>query len=85
MAEHGHGTALIFARTETAAFFDGVWNAPTAKAALFLQGRLWFRLPDGSPSRNNAGAPSVLVAYGEDDAQQLASSGIAGRLVRLTH
>lgn len=40
LAHHGKGTAFIFARTETAAFFDGVWNAATA--LLFLEGREHF-------------------------------------------
>ena len=83
MAQHGHGTALIFARTETALFAETVWHAPTARAALFLTGRLTFLRPDGSRPRANAGAPSVLVAYGADDAARLAASGLPGALVAL--
>lgn len=40
LAHHGKGTAFVFARTETAAFFEGVWNAATA--LLFLEGREHF-------------------------------------------
>lgn len=40
LAHHGRGTAFIFARTETAAFFDGVWGAATAM--LFMEGRAHF-------------------------------------------
>lgn len=88
MAEHGQGTALIFARTETALFFETVWDR--ASALLFLKGRLAFHRPDGSLPRSdqgggNAGAPSVLVAYGQDDAARLARCGLPGRYVELAH
>lgn len=81
LADHGHGTALLFARTETSWFVENVWCRATA--VLFLWGRLHFHLPDGSRAKGNAGAPSALVAYGEDDAAQLAGSGIAGSFVSL--
>ena len=81
MAEHGHGTALIFARTETQAFFDSVWEQ--CDALLFLRGRLNFHLPDGRRANKNAGAPSVLCAYGTDDADCLAGCGIDGAFVPL--
>ena len=42
-AEHGNCVCLIFARTETRAFFDSIW--PKATAVLFLRGRLSFYLP----------------------------------------
>ena len=79
MAAHGHGTALIFARTETAVFFETVWQAATA--VLFIEGRLHFHYPDGRRAKANSGAPSVLVAYGEEDARRLKQSGIAGHFV----
>lgn len=44
-AAHGDAIALVFARTETAAFHEHVW--PKADAILFLRGRLQFRLPGG--------------------------------------
>lgn len=84
MADHGRGTALVFPRTETEWFFDSVWRAETADAALFLNGRLNFHLPDGSKSRYNAGGPSVLIAYGVTDAEQLHASGIEGRFIPLS-
>ena len=80
MAKHGHGTALIFARTETEIFFETVWGAATG--VLFLKGRLTFL--DGitmEPARANSGAPSCLVAYGAEDTRALAYSGLPGRLV----
>lgn len=79
LAEHGEGTALVFARTETAGFALHVWQR--ASAILFLHGRLTFHHADGSRAVGNAGAPSCLVAYGIEDALALAASGIPGSLV----
>lgn len=94
MAEHDHGTALIFARTETEAFHEYVWKR--AAAVLFLRGRLNFLVgspeimskPDrqyryGERFDQNAGAPSVLCAYGMRDADILAGCEIEGRFVPL--
>lgn len=81
LADHGHGIALVFARTETAAFHRQVWGR--ASALLFLKGRVTFHLPDGRPGRFNGGAPSVLVAYGQRDAEMLATCGIEGACVPL--
>lgn len=81
MADHGQGTTLIFARTETALFFETVWKRATA--LLFLEGRLYFHHVDGTKAAANAGAPSVLIAYGEGDAEILRSCNIAGQYVRL--
>jgi hypothetical protein len=79
-AEHGNAIALVFARTETKAFHDAVW--PKADAVLFLKGRLSFRIPGGG-SAGTAGAPSVLIAYGENNVKSLETSGIPGALVHL--
>lgn len=76
LAEHGQGTALVFARTETSWFVETVWQK--ASAVLFLHGRIHFHHPDGTRAAANSGAPSVLVAYGAEDANQLAGSGLAG-------
>lgn len=81
LAEHGRGTALVFARTETAGFVSEVWGK--AHALLFLHGRLHFHYPDGRRARANSGAPSVLVAYGWDDAERLRHADLDGTLVRL--
>lgn len=81
LADHGNGIALIFARTETEGFVRTVWHRATA--ALFLYGRLHFHYPDGTRAKANSGAPSVLVAYGLEAAQKLASQGPHGRLVWL--
>ena len=81
LATHGIGTALIFARTETAMFVVHVWKR--ADAVLFIHGRLHFYTVGGQRARGNAGGPSVLIAYGSEDAEQLRTSGIAGTFLRL--
>lgn len=83
LAAHGRGTALVFARTETAWWFRWVW--PVATALLFIEGRVTFCRPNGEPAKlgHNSGGPSVLIAYGLEDADRLAESGIAGAFVPL--
>src|SRR5438309_7613652 len=66
MVEHGRGTALLFARTETELFFETVWEAATA--ILFLKGRPHFHFADGQRAPANSGAPVALIAYGAADA-----------------
>lgn len=81
MAEHDHGTALIFARTETQHFQRCVLES--ASGLLFIEGRLTFHRPDGELGKGNAGAPSVLCAYGQDDLDRLAVAGLDGAFVPL--
>lgn len=81
MALHGHGTALIFARTETEHWQKWIWAK--ASAVLFIYGRLYFHLPDGTRGSANAGGPSALVAYGKSDADRLRDSGIKGYFLAL--
>ena len=81
LAAHGTGTALVFARTETEMFFEYVWNK--ASALLFLKGRLHFHFVDGARAPANGGAPSVLIAYGQDDANILRTCGLPGAFVPL--
>jgi hypothetical protein len=80
MAQHGNGIALIFARTETGSFFPWVWEY--ASAILFIKGRLRFWTKEGFEG-GTAGAPSVLIAYGQENVAALSRCGIAGRLVSL--
>jgi len=81
LGRHGRGTALVFARTETEWFRPTVWEAATG--ILFIEGRLHFHRPDGTRAPHNSGAPSVLIAYGADDAMRLRESGIAGRYFQI--
>lgn len=81
LAEHGTGTALIFARTETRTWFEHVW--PKASGVLFVRGRLHFHMSNGVRAKANAGAPSALIAYGAPDSEVLASGVIEGQFVEL--
>lgn len=94
MALHDFGTALIFARTETDAFFRYVWES--ASALLFMRGRINFHVGEafsvlktrktfraGDEAEGNAGAPTVLCAYGAQDADILAACQIDGHFVPL--
>jgi hypothetical protein len=81
LADHGYGTALTHARTETRWFVETIWTR--ASAVLFLFGRLHYHHADGTRARANSGAPSVLVAYGDYDAKKLAHCGLAGQFVGL--
>lgn len=81
LADHGTGTALIFARTETTWFVETVWQRATS--VLFIHGRIHFHHADGTRAKANAGAPSCLAAYGDNDADQLRQCGLTGTYVDL--
>jgi hypothetical protein len=81
MALHNNGIALIFARTETDMFFRNVW--PVATSVLFIKGRLYFCYVDGTSAKANSGAPSVLIAYGQEADKRLQRSKIKGKYIRL--
>ena len=81
MAKHNNGTALIFARTETAMFFESVWSA--ASGILFLKGRVKFGHENGDLAKFPASARSCLVAYGDADADILKNSGLDGKFIDL--
>jgi hypothetical protein len=78
LARHGCGTALLHARTETD-WFEPIWESATA--ILFMADRLSFHRPDGARQPANSGAPPILVAFGNDDAERLKVSGIPGSFV----
>ncbi len=80
LAEHGTGTTLVHARTETE-WFRPIWERATA--LLFLAQRWHFYHPDGQRYSANSGAPLVLAAFGEVDAILLRGSGLAGTYVPL--
>lgn len=75
MKEHGKGLVLCFARTDTRwaqealAACDGV---------LFIKGRLAFHHGDGTVATSCAGAPSMLLAFGEFEAEALCNSFVPG-------
>lgn len=78
LADHkGGGIALTFARTETQGFFDTVWNR--ARCVFFFKGRLKFHYVDGREG-NTANAPSVLVAYTNNDLDIIRKAWSSGAL-----
>jgi hypothetical protein len=80
LAAHGNGIALIFARVETSVWFDHIWGKATL--ILFLRGRLFFHHYDGKRAAHNSGAPSALIAYGEEAAARLSAASLDGKLVK---
>lgn len=80
IAQHGNGIALIFARTETEMFYPWVWDH--GAAFLFLKGRLHFHFSDGRRAEANAGAPSMLIAYGQRNADILEGCNLEGKFFR---
>jgi hypothetical protein len=67
-ADHGNAIAIIFARTETVMFREMVWRR--ADAVMFIHGRISFYDINGVAS-DRANAPSVLVAYGQNNVDAL--------------
>lgn len=80
LADHGSGTALIFARTETKGFHATIWGR--AHSVFFFEGRLKFCRVTGEVG-GTANAPSCLVAYSEYDTVRIRESGLKGKLVIL--
>ena|ERR1700677_2100836 len=65
MEIHGDGIALVFARTDTKWFQELQFDA-----ANFMKGRVRFLRPDGTED-TNAGTPSMLLAWGENNVRAL--------------
>ncbi len=78
LVQHGNGIALVPARTETAMFYECVWNV--ADAVCFMKGRPHFHYVDGRRADANSGAPIALIAYGKNNADALVKSDL-GRVV----
>ncbi len=76
MAMHANGIALTFARTDTNVFHDFVF--PVADSIFFIRQRLTFYNVDGSKGHFNGGAPSVLIAYGEENSESLKNINLKG-------
>ena len=76
LALHANGIALIFARTDPPWFHRQVFRH--CSALLFIQRRLTFYRPDGPEAPANAGGPSCLVAYGDENAAALKRARIKG-------
>lgn len=77
MADHNNGIALTFARTETVAFQQYVF--PFCMSMFFIKGRIKFFTAKGIAGHTTGGSPSVLIAYGEENVDAIADSGIEGK------
>ncbi|WP_081685720.1 DNA N-6-adenine-methyltransferase [Candidatus Solirubrobacter pratensis] len=78
LRDHGNGIALVFARTDVKWWHETVRDAD---AVCLVAGRLTFVPGDGQKAPGNSGAPSALVAYGADNAEAVAQSGLGMTLV----
>lgn len=67
LADHGNGIALVFARTDTKWFRDA---SAVCSGMKFLTGRIRFIPADGQ-NESNPAAPSLLIAYGKENAARL--------------
>jgi hypothetical protein len=79
-ANHGNAIALTFARTDTEAFHKYVF--PFAHALFFVSKRIHFYDVNGQRG-GSAGAPSVLIAYGRNNAIALQNCGLKGSYIPL--
>ena len=77
-ADHGNAMALIFARVETNMFIDFVWKR--ADAVMFLNKRIAFANERGE-FQDKSGAPSCLIAYGEENHRALYNCSMGGTIV----
>jgi DNA N-6-adenine-methyltransferase (Dam) len=73
LAEHGHGIALVFARTDVRWWHRAV---PASTGVCFVEGRLTFVAGAGQSAPGNSGGPSALIAYGDDCADALNGSDL---------
>lgn len=78
-AAHKNAIVLTFARTETKMFFEYVWKR--AEAVFFIQGRLKFWHVDGTEG-GTAGAPSILIAYDQYNAEVLRTCKLKGKFLK---
>lgn len=80
MAEHGNGIVLLFDRMDSALWHDVIF--PTADAMLVMRGRVRFINQDGKQG-SAGGCGSVLVAWGDYNAETLRKCIIDGKFIKL--
>jgi len=81
LAKHGNGIALVFARPDTQWFHDYI---PLADAICFIKGRVQFIPAEKAlfyaagqyQPKASCGAASILVAFGEKNAEALFKSNL---------
>lgn len=80
MADHNNGIALLFNRCDNVMFHDIIF--PTATAMKFLRKRIRFYRQDGTQG-GSPGCGSLLVAWGEDNADVIKECSLMGKYIRL--
>jgi len=80
LANHGNGIAFIYTRVETKMFFDYVWDK--GDAVFFFKGRVKCIRENGE-TMSSPPASNCLIAYGKQNVQAIADSGLDGKLINL--
>lgn len=80
MAEHGNGIALLFNRCDSKVFQNIIFQK--AIAMKFLRNRIRFYREDGERG-GSPGCGSILIAFGEDNAEILRTCSIEGKYIRI--
>ena len=80
MAEHNNGIALLFNRLDSKLFMDVIFEKATA--IKFLRGRIKFYKKDGTLG-GQPGCGSILVAFGEHNADVLKNNNLPGKFIRV--
>lgn len=80
LSEHGNGIALLFNRCDSNKFQDIIFERATEMK--FLRNRIKFFRPDGTRG-DSPGCGSILIAFGEENAEVLRTCDIAGKYVRI--
>lgn len=80
MCLHGDGIAMTFARTQNEVFHQYVW--PLADSIFFFRQYVHFYHVNGQVG-GSPGAPSVLIAYGDQNSEAIAAAGLRGHHVPL--
>lgn len=80
LSDHGNGYALVWSKTDTAAFQRYVF--PTADSIFFFFGRLKFLMPNGG-KKEKARFPSALIAYGDHNSEAIEQAHFKGQHVPL--
>jgi hypothetical protein len=78
LSNHGNGIALIFARVDTKLWHDIIF--PKADSIFILKGRIKFIDINGKES-DSAGAPSALIAFGQQNKQILEKIKLKGVII----
>ncbi len=79
MVQHGNGIALVLASVETFWFHKYIWESATA--VFFQKGRPKYLREDRTEVQLMR--PTVLVAYGEENAEVLRNIELDGKYIKL--